>query len=86
MATQFATVDASAACGQATALGPADWLSLAAAPTFAIMALLVVLLGDGPADMLCSSAACTAVVGTGVTMPERTMRVPVTVISSSTCA
>lgn len=33
----------------------ADWLSLAATPTFAIMALLAGVLG-GPADMLCSSA------------------------------
>ncbi|OAP40986.1 hypothetical protein AU381_03620 [Sinorhizobium glycinis] len=32
----------------------ADWLSLAAAPTFAIMALLTGLLG--PPDMLCSPA------------------------------
>jgi hypothetical protein len=32
----------------------ADWLCLAAAPTFAIMALLTVL--GGPPDMLCSAA------------------------------
>ncbi|PSH57451.1 hypothetical protein [Phyllobacterium sophorae] len=35
-----------------TALGAADWLSLAATPTFAIMALLT-LLGGTP-DMICS--------------------------------
>ena len=34
----------------------ADWLCLAAAPTFAIMALLTAVLGGGAADMLCSSA------------------------------
>jgi hypothetical protein len=40
----------------AAALGAAGWLSLAAAPTFAIMALLTCLLGGGSADMLCSAA------------------------------
>ncbi|THK36356.1 hypothetical protein EHS39_19460 [Ensifer sp. MPMI2T] len=47
----------SAACdpgGNAAAFGVADWLSFAAAPTFAIMALLTSVLG-GSADMLCSS-------------------------------
>ena len=39
----------------AAALGVADWLSLAAAPTFAIMALLTGVLGGGPPDMLCSA-------------------------------
>lgn len=38
------------------ALGAADWLCLAAAPTFAIMALLTAGLGGGPLDMLCSAA------------------------------
>jgi hypothetical protein len=42
--------------GKATALGAAGWLSLAAAPTFAIMALLTGVLGGGPPDMLCSAA------------------------------
>jgi hypothetical protein len=42
--------------GQAAARGPAEWLSLAAAPTFAIMALLTGILGGGPQDMLCSAA------------------------------
>jgi hypothetical protein len=37
------------------AAAAADWLCLAAAPTFAIMALLTAVLG-GPADMLCSAA------------------------------
>jgi hypothetical protein len=40
----------------ATALGAADWLCLAAAPTFAIMALLTSVLGSGPLDVLCSAA------------------------------
>ena len=34
----------------------ADWISLAAAPTFAIMALLTGVFGGGPMDMLCSAA------------------------------
>ena len=39
----------------ATGLGAADWLSLAAAPTFTIMALLTPVLG-GPMDMICAAA------------------------------
>jgi hypothetical protein len=38
------------------ALGAADCLSLAAAPTFATMALLTGVVGGGPLDVLCSSA------------------------------
>ena len=34
----------------------AGFLSLAAAPTFAAMALLTWAFGNGPADMLCSAA------------------------------
>jgi hypothetical protein len=41
--------------GRAPALGAADWLRLAAAPTFAIMALLTGV-GGGPPDVLCSAA------------------------------
>jgi hypothetical protein len=37
------------------ALGAADWLHLAAAPTFAIMALLTGV-GGGPQDMFCLAA------------------------------
>ena len=42
--------------GAAAALGAADWLCLAATPTFAIMALLTGVLGGGPLDALCSVA------------------------------
>ncbi|MDP3748650.1 MAG: hypothetical protein Q8Q88_16550 [Phenylobacterium sp.] len=38
----------------APARGAAGWLSLAAAPTFAVMALLTAM-GGGPSDMLCSA-------------------------------
>jgi hypothetical protein len=41
-------------------LGGADWLSLAAAPTFAVMALLTAVLGGGPPDMLCSATEHTS--------------------------
>jgi hypothetical protein len=44
----------------AAALGAADWLSLAAAPTFAIVALLTVVRGGGPVDMLCAAAKTTS--------------------------
>ena len=40
----------------APALGAADWVCLAAAPTFAIMALLTSVLGGGPQDLFCSAA------------------------------
>jgi hypothetical protein len=40
IATQRETAGACAGSGNAAALGEADWLSLAAAPTFAITALL----------------------------------------------
>jgi hypothetical protein len=49
------TAGAGAASGN-VALGAAEWLSLAAAPTFAIMALLTGVLGGGASDMLCSAA------------------------------
>jgi hypothetical protein len=38
----------------AVALAPAEWLSLAAAPTFAIMALLTGIFGGKP-DVLCAA-------------------------------
>ena len=38
------------------ALGAADWLSLAAAPAFAIMALLTATQHGSTADILCSAA------------------------------
>ena len=37
-------------------LAAADWLSLAAAPAFALMALLTALMGDGHAAILCSQS------------------------------
>jgi hypothetical protein len=42
--------------GNTAALGAADFLCLAAAPAFALMALLTGVLGGGPPDMLCSAA------------------------------
>jgi hypothetical protein len=43
--------------------GPAEWVCLAAMPTFAIMALLTGLLGGGPMDGLCSSGSGTPLSG-----------------------
>lgn len=45
--------------GHAAARRAADWLCLAAAPTFAIMALLTGVLGSGQPDTLCSAAEHT---------------------------
>jgi len=42
-----------------TAIGAADWLHLAAAPTFAVMALLTGVLG-GPPDALCAAMQGTS--------------------------
>jgi hypothetical protein len=40
-----------------SALGATDWLHLAAAPTFAVMAVLTALPGSGMPDVLCSAAS-----------------------------
>ena len=45
----------------AATLRPSNWLYLAAAPTFAMMALLTAVLGDGSA--LCSVASASALSG-----------------------
>ena len=47
----------------AAALGLANWLCLAAAPTFAMMALLTGVFGGGPAEMLCSVAHASPLSG-----------------------
>ena len=49
--------------GNAAAKGAADWLYLAAAPTFAIMALLTGVLGGGSPDALCSVAGASPLSG-----------------------
>jgi hypothetical protein len=54
--------------GHAAALGAADFLCLAAAPAFAIMALLTGVLGGGPQDMLCSAAPDASPLGGMVPM------------------
>ncbi|CAN7183723.1 hypothetical protein LJR231_000367 [Phyllobacterium sp. LjRoot231] len=54
--------------GNVAALGAADWLSLAAAPTFALMALLTGVLGSGPLDALCSAAQDASPLSGMVTM------------------
>jgi hypothetical protein len=62
MSTKMSSVaDAHGGSGQTAAPshavnGAADWLCLAAAPTFAAMALITAVFGGGHADMLCMSA------------------------------
>jgi hypothetical protein len=51
--------DSAGACaesGNNARLGATDWLSLVAAPTFAIMAALTGLRDSGPMDVLCSQS------------------------------
>ena len=55
--------DAMPANGNDVARTAADWLYLAAAPTFAIMALLTGVLGGGRADGLCSIAGMSPLAG-----------------------
>ena len=43
--------------GRAATIGAAEWLCLAAAPTFAIMALLTAVPFSGPPEMLCSAGS-----------------------------
>ena len=45
----------SQACSGTAPIGAAGWLSLAAAPTIAIMALMTAVLGGGASEALCSS-------------------------------
>ena len=48
--------------GNATMIGAADFLYLAAAPTFAIMALLTAVLGGGSLDALCGASPLSGMV------------------------
>jgi hypothetical protein len=59
----------------AAALGAAGWLGLAAAPTFAVMALLTCVSGAG-ADMTCSAAH-------GASAPPLSGMVPMYVLMSA---
>ena len=52
----------------ATPFGAADWLCLAAAPTFALMALLTGVFGGGAPDLLCSAAEGASPLGGMVPM------------------
>lgn len=49
-------------------LGAADWLGLAAAPTFAIMALLADVLGGEKMVMICGTAQAPSAIGGMVPM------------------
>lgn len=52
----------------AGAQSASDWLGLAATPTFAIMALLTSILGDGNMAMICSTADVSSSLGGMVRM------------------
>src|SRR5882724_4462692 len=56
ISTHRGTTGADAGGGQTGGLGAGDWLCLAAAPTFAVMALFTGVLGGGSSEMLCSAA------------------------------
>jgi hypothetical protein len=49
--------------GNSISKGAADFLSLAAAPTFAVMALLTCVIGAGSADGLCSISGTSSLSG-----------------------
>jgi hypothetical protein len=57
-----ARLGASREGGNAIARSAANWLYLAAAPTFAIMALLTAVLGDGSAGTLCGASPLSGMV------------------------
>ena len=59
----IATGDETRRLGHAAALGAAGWLGLAAAPTFAVMALLTGVLGGGHMATMCSSAQDASALG-----------------------
>ena len=67
IAAQHKTAGVDAETRNAVASGVADWLCLAAAPTFVIMALLTAVRG-GPADLLCSAAQDASPLGGMVPM------------------
>jgi hypothetical protein len=56
IAVECDAASAAPGTGKPTALGIADLLCLAAAPTFAIMALVTSVLDGGAPDMLCAAA------------------------------
>jgi len=68
IATRRETGGGSAGRGNTAALGAADWLCLAAAPTFAIMAVLTGVLDGGPSAMLCAAAQDASPLNGMVTM------------------
>jgi hypothetical protein len=69
MNAHYPNCDVAAADGMLMSnIGAADWLCLAAAPAFAVMALLTCVLGGGAPDMLCSAARDASPLGGMVPM------------------
>jgi hypothetical protein len=54
---------AARSAGASAASGPAMWLGLAAAPTFAVMALLTAIFSGGPMDVMCSGGHSSLIGG-----------------------
>jgi len=63
--------------------GAADWLSLAAAPTFAMMALLTSFAGSGAPEMLCMSGSTTWLSTTWLSTSWLTGMVPMYLLMSA---
>jgi hypothetical protein len=63
LAAQHETAGGAGRNRNAPALIAADWLRLAAAPTFATMALLTGVIGGGAPDGLCSAQDASALTG-----------------------
>jgi hypothetical protein len=68
MATRHEAPGGCAGGGEAATLGAADWLYLAAAPTFATMALVTAASGGGEVDLLCAAAQHASPLGGMVPM------------------
>jgi hypothetical protein len=63
MNTSHASLDAKRAIPHEATGAAGGWLSLAAAPTFAVMALLTGVFGGGAMDMICSQEHASALSG-----------------------
>jgi hypothetical protein len=61
--TQPCSITGGEAPGATAVIDAVGWLHFAAAPTFAVMALLTAVAGGGPADMLCSAGHASGLSG-----------------------
>jgi hypothetical protein len=61
--TQPCSIAGGEAPGATAVIGAVGWLHFAAAPIFAVMALLTAFVSSGPADMLCSAGHASGLSG-----------------------